>query len=105
MQSARQCSAGGGWITVSESALVKPEGGSAIDGAFSEWVFYTELVGTTIAHILMRNVSAVQHSWLKPFLPTLKEVDLKRLVGEAAFKKEKKVVSEKGAEELAQEKE
>jgi len=106
MQSARQCSAGGGWITTGENVLVKAEGGSALDGASCEWVLYTELVGNTVAHVLMRNVSAVQHSWLKPFLPTLKEVDLKRLVGEDPAKKKKVDPStEKNAEEIAKEKE
>lgn len=105
MQCARQCSAGGGWITVSENVLVKAEGGSALDGACAEWVFYTELVGSTVAHILMRNVSAVRHEWVKPFLPKLQEVDLKRLVGEPVSKKKAETVPDKGIEEVAKERE
>merc|ERR1711957_276194 len=59
MQTARMCGAGGGWLIVGENVLVKPEGGSAIDAssANAEWLLYTELVGNTIAHVLMRNVS------------------------------------------------
>merc|ERR1719469_1554871 len=100
MQAARMCSAGGGWLIVEENILVKAEGGSAMDGSTAEWVLYTELVGNTIAHVMMRTVSAVQHEWLKPLLPKLNKVDLRRLIGEK--KEEKKAVTaQKNAEELA----
>jgi len=82
MQTARMCSAGGGWLIVGENVLVRPEGGSALDGSNSEWLLYTELVGNTIANCMMRTVSAVEHEWIKPLLPKLAHVDLKRLVGE-----------------------
>merc|ERR550534_2754220 len=104
MQSARMCSAGGGWLIVGENVLVKAEGGSALDGASCEWVLYTELVGSTIAHCLMRTVSAVQPQWLSPFLPKLAEVDLKRLVGEAKPDR-KPTAPERDPAELAKEKE
>merc|ERR1712066_164366 len=76
------CSAGGGWLVVGENVLVKPEGGSVLDGASAEWLLFTELIGNTIAHVLMRNISAVEHEWLRPLLPKLAEVNLKRLVGD-----------------------
>lgn len=104
MQSARMCSAGGGWLIVGENVLVKAEGGSAIDGTAAEWVVYTELVGNTIAHVMMRTVSAVEHAWLAPLLPKLAQVDLKRLVGEAP--KPKRVAApERDSAEVAKEKE
>eukprot|EP00928_Gymnodinium_smaydae_P031626 TRINITY_DN23156_c0_g1_i1.p1 TRINITY_DN23156_c0_g1~~TRINITY_DN23156_c0_g1_i1.p1 ORF type:complete len:813 (+),score=178.74 TRINITY_DN23156_c0_g1_i1:59-2497(+) len=104
MQTARACAAGGGWLIVGENILVKPEASSAIEGHSPQWVLYTELVGSTIAHVLMRNVSAVDPAWLKPLLPKLDEVDLKRLVGEWKQKKQAQE-PEKDAAELAKEKE
>merc|ERR1712085_208654 len=104
MQAARICSAGGGWLIVEENILVKAEGGSAIDGSSAEWVLYTELVGNTIAHVMMRTVSAVQHEWLKPLLPKLSKVDLRRLIGEKKKDDEKAATAIKNAEELAKEK-
>merc|ERR1712151_172962 len=98
------CSAGGGWLIVSENILVKPEGGSALDGSNAEWVLYTELVGSTIAHSLMRNVSAVEHAWLKPLLPKLLEVDMKRLVGDWQPCQKQKIVPQKDENELVKEK-
>jgi len=104
MQTARMCSAGGGWLIVGENVLVQPEGGSALDGCVAEWLLYTELVGTTIAHCLMRNVSAVESEWLKPLLPKLAEVDLKRLVGDWQGSKNNSGKVEKDAAALAKEK-
>jgi len=98
MQTARMCSAGGGWLIVNENVLVQPEGGSVIDGSNAEWVIYTELVGNTIAHSLMRNVSAVEHAWLRPLLPRLLEVDMKRLVGDWQPSKKPKVATEDQAD-------
>merc|ERR1719373_212625 len=83
MQTARACAAGGGYLIVQENVLVTPEGASAINGSKAEWLLYSELVGNTIAHCMMRTVSAVDHAWLQPLLPKLGEVDLKRLVGMA----------------------
>jgi len=83
MQTARMCGAGGGYLIIGENVLVKPEASSAVIGTDAEWLLYTELVGSTIAHVMMRTVSAVEHAWLKPLLPKLNEVDMKRLVGEA----------------------
>lgn len=104
MQTARMCSAGGGWLIVEENVLVKPEGGSVMDEAATEWLLYTELVGNTIAHCMMRNVSAVEHAWLKPLLPKLVDVDMKRLVGEPPQSKKRKEVPEKDPAELEKEK-
>lgn len=105
MQTARMCSAGGGWLVVGDNVLVKPEGGSAIDGQTPEWLLFTELVGNTISHVMMRNVSAVDPAWLKPLLPKLYEVDLKRIVGEwrPPAKQQQEVVMDLA--QLAQEKE
>lgn len=105
MQSARSCSAGGGWLIVEENVLVKAEAGSVMHDATSEWVLYTELVGNTVANIMMRTVSAVELSWLRPLLPRLGQVDLKRLVGESKKPAQLTLAPTKGAEELAKEKE
>jgi len=88
MQTARMCSAGGGWLVVGENVLVKLDGGSALDGCACEWLLFTELVGNTITNVTMRNVSAVEAQWLKPLLPKLSEVNLKRLVGDWQEKKQ-----------------
>jgi ATP-dependent RNA helicase DHX8/PRP22 len=104
MQTARACAAGGGYLIVQENVLVTPEGGSAVNGSKAEWLLYSELVGNTIAHCMMRTVSAVDHAWLQPLLPKLNEVDLKRLVGMAATSK-KKEVPEKDVAVAAKEKE
>lgn len=104
MQTARMCSAGGGWLIVGENVLVKPEGGSALDGSNAEWVLYTELIGNTVAHCLMRHVSAVEQAWLRPLLPKLNEVDLKRLVGDAAHVKKQKDRPDRDAAEIEEEK-
>jgi len=105
MQTARMCGAGGGWLIVGENVLVKPEASSAVDGQKADWLLYTELVGNTIAHVMMRNVSAVEQSWLQPLLPKLNQVDLKRLVGESKPSKKNKVAPEKDPAQLAKEKE
>jgi len=105
MQSARSCAAGGGYLIVHENVLVRPEGGSVVNGRSAEWLLYSELVGNTIANCLMRTVSAVDYAWLQPLLPTLGEVDLKRLVGIETASKKKAEVPEKDPAELAKEKE
>jgi len=105
MQTARMCGAGGGWLIVGENVLVKCEGSSVMDGSGAEWVLYTDLVGSTVANCLMRTVSAVDHKWLQPLLPRLGMVDMKRLVGESATVKQRKVEEQKDAAVLAQEKE
>lgn len=104
MQSARICSAGGGWLIIGENVLVKLEGSSALDGSTAEWVVYTDLVGNTVANCMMRTASAVEHEWLRPYLPRLAEVDLRRLVGDnsALPTKKVKVVQEKDPKEAAQ---
>jgi len=94
VQSARMCSAGGGWLTVEENVLVRPEAGSAVEESSCEWLLYTELIGNTVANCLMRTVSAVQHEWLQPFLPRLAEVDMQRLVGEAPSTKKRRMTGE-----------
>lgn len=100
------CSAGGGWLIVGENILVVPEASSAVSEGAHEWLLYTELVGATIAHVMMRTVSAVQATWLKPLLPMLYEVDLKRLVGEMKpSKKQTTEEQDKAPEVLALEKE
>jgi len=96
------CGAGGGWLIIGENVLVKPEASSAVTGVDAEWLLYTELVGNTIAHVMMRTVSAVDHTWLKPLLPKLNEVDMKRLVGEA--KPSKKLEVEFGRDPVELEK-
>lgn len=102
MQSARICSAGGGWLSISDNLLIKAEGASAIHGTCAKWVLYTELVGNTAANIMMRTVTAIEYNWLEPFLPRLQQVDLKRLAGEP--KVQKKQVAEKPAAESVTEK-
>lgn len=105
MQTARMCGAGGGWIITGDNILAEPEGGSALHGASSEWLLFTELVGNTIAHVMMRNVSAVKQEWLAPFLPKLGEVDMKRLVGSGASAKKSDAEGvDKNPEDLAREK-
>merc|ERR1712139_731754 len=54
MQSARACAAGGGFLIVQENVLVTPEGGSVLHNTAAEWLLYSELVGATIAHCMMR---------------------------------------------------
>lgn len=105
MQSARICAAGGGYLIVGENVLVKAEGSSVVDGSTAEWVLYTELVGATIAHCMMRTVSAVEHEWLQEHLPMLAQVDLRRLVGDYKEGVKKKAVPEKDLEQIQKEKE
>jgi len=105
MQSARACAAGGGYLIVQENVLVTPEGGSVLAKTGAEWLLYSELVGATIAHCMMRTVSVVDKAWLEPLLPRLAEVDLKRLVGMASNTKKKEEVPEKDPALLAKEKE
>merc|ERR1711953_1643476 len=104
MQTARMCGAGGGWLIIGENVLVKPEASSAAAGADAEWLLYTELVGNTIAHVMMRTVSAVEHEWLKPLLPKLNQVDMKRLVGEIKTSKKQEAEPERDPEELEKDK-
>jgi len=104
MQSARMCSAGGGWLIVGENVLVKCEASSVLADSCSEWVVYTDLVGSTVAHCMMRTVSAVEHEWLRPHLPKLNEVDMKRLVGEESLTR-RKVVEEEDPQKQAEQKE
>ena len=78
MQSARLMAAGQGWLSVTDNTPLKPELGAAIDARrLPEWLIFTEATGNT-----MRCVSAVDKSWLDPFLGRLQQVDLERLVGE-----------------------
>merc|ERR1712139_740660 len=79
MQTARQCGAGGAWLTTLESNLVTPEKGSVCEGCTAEWLIYTELIGNTMATCSIRTCSAVDAKWLKPYMPRLQNIDLKRL--------------------------
>jgi len=105
MQTARMCAAGGGYIITGENVLVKPEASSAVEGQSAEWVLYTSLVGATIANVMMRDVSVVDHAWLQPLIGKLQKVDMKRLVGNWKPTKKDMGVPEKDAKDLAKEKE
>lgn len=106
MQTARICGAGGGYLIVGENVLVKMDSTSPLDGSTAEWVLYTDLVGSTVANCVMRTVSAVEHAWLRPHLPKLQEVDLKRLVGDHHLaKKPRAVVAQQDPVEEAKQKE
>jgi len=87
MQTARMCGAGGGWLTIGDSLLVQVDGSSVLASSTSEWLMYTELVGNTVSHCMMRTVSAVEYAWLKPFLPKLADIDMKRLIQEGQPRK------------------
>jgi len=92
---ARRCGAGGGWLTLTESLLVRPNIGSAIrEYDQSPYVIFSELAGSTPAYGVMRTVSRIDFAWIESYVPRLKQVDLKRLAG--AIKTVKKRTREEG---------
>eukprot|EP00397_Hematodinium_sp_SG-2012_P017134 GEMP01017507.1.p1 GENE.GEMP01017507.1~~GEMP01017507.1.p1 ORF type:complete len:561 (+),score=135.09 GEMP01017507.1:640-2322(+) len=85
---ARRCGAGGGWLTLTEGLLVRPDLGSAIsEYNNAPWVLFSELAGHTPAYGIMRNVSCIDHDWIKPYLLRLQQVDLKLLSGAVSRKR------------------
>lgn len=78
---ARRCRAGGGWLTITENLLVQPDLGSSMCEQDAPWVLFSELAGHTPAYGIMRCVSCIEHEWIIPYLPRLKQVDLEQLAG------------------------
>jgi len=84
---ARICGAGGGWLTLTENLLVRPDIGSALNGVAAPWVLFSELAGHTPAYGVMRNVSVIEHEWIKEYIPRIDMVDMKRLSGAISVKR------------------